>query len=142
MGQLLGRRQQPAERSGAGWGFAAAGSGGGFEGDLVAEGFELADVVALAAFGVDAGVVEVAAQVGVAGVWVGEQVPDDDQDGPADGHHGLLPAAPPRDAPVPLAEEGVGPAGRDGGVAEYPGQVGVAVPGGVLALLLPGGFLD
>src|SRR5215213_2846551 len=33
-------------------------SGGGLEGDLVAERLELADVVALAAFGVDAGVVE------------------------------------------------------------------------------------
>jgi hypothetical protein len=30
------------------------------------------------------GVVEVAAEVGVTGVGVGEQVPDDDQDGPAE----------------------------------------------------------
>ena len=41
----------------------AAGSGGGFEGDLVAQGLELADVVALGAVGVDAGVVEAGAQV-------------------------------------------------------------------------------
>jgi hypothetical protein len=40
-----------------------AGSGGGFEGDLVAEGLELADVVALGAFGTAAGVVEARAQV-------------------------------------------------------------------------------
>jgi hypothetical protein len=33
------------------------------EGDLVAEGFELADVVALGAFSVDAGVVEASAEV-------------------------------------------------------------------------------
>jgi hypothetical protein len=33
-------------------------SGGGLQGDLVAEGFELADVVALLALRVDAGVVE------------------------------------------------------------------------------------
>lgn len=45
------------------------------EGDLVAEGFEVADVVLLAAFGVYAGVVEVAAEVGVAGAGTGEQVP-------------------------------------------------------------------
>jgi hypothetical protein len=56
-----------------------SGSGRGFEGDLVAQGFELADVAALAAFGADAGVVEVAAEVVVAGAGVGEQVPDDDQ---------------------------------------------------------------
>src|SRR5918995_4644136 len=33
-------------------------SGGGFEGDLVAEDLQLADVVALSAFGTDAGVVD------------------------------------------------------------------------------------
>jgi hypothetical protein len=57
-----------------------AGSGGGFEGDLVAEGLELADVVALGAFSVDAGVVEAGAQVMEVGLWVGQQVPGDDQD--------------------------------------------------------------
>ena len=99
-------------------------------------------MVALAAFGVDAGVVEVAAQVVVAGGGVGEQVPDDDQQGPADGHDGFLAAAAAGDAPVPLAQEGVGAARRGGSVAEDPGQVAVAVAGGVLAFLLPGGFLD
>jgi len=69
IGELLGARQRPAERQrsrvqGTG------GSGGWFEGDLVAEGFELADVSLLAAFGVDAGVVVVAAEVGVAGAGV------------------------------------------------------------------------
>src|SRR5437773_1208223 len=59
-------------------------SGGGFEGDLVAEGFELADVVALGAFRTDAGVVEAGAQVVEPYGRVAQQVPDDDQDGPAD----------------------------------------------------------
>lgn len=47
-------------------------SGGWFEGDLVAEGFELADVGAFALFRVHAGGVEVAAEVVVAGAGVGE----------------------------------------------------------------------
>ena len=38
-----------------------AGSGGGVEGDLVAEGLQLADVVALGAFRTDPGVVEAGA---------------------------------------------------------------------------------
>ena len=56
-------------------GIGAGVSGGWFEGDLVAEGFELADVAAFALFRVDAGGVEVAAEVVVAGAGVGEQVP-------------------------------------------------------------------
>jgi hypothetical protein len=42
------------------------------KGDLVAERFELADVVALGALRVDVGVVEAGAQVVEAGVGVGE----------------------------------------------------------------------
>ena len=42
------------------------------KGDLVAERFELADMVALGALWVDAGVVEAGAQVVEAGVGVGE----------------------------------------------------------------------
>ena len=38
----------------------------GFEGDFVSEGFEVADVVSLAAFGVDALLVVAGAEVGVA----------------------------------------------------------------------------
>src|SRR5215218_8030007 len=49
-----------------------AGLGGGLQGDLVAERFELADMVALGALWVDAGVVEAGAQVVEAGVGVGE----------------------------------------------------------------------
>ena len=85
-----------------------------FEEDYVAEGYELADVVAPAAVGIDAGGVEVRAEVGVAGFGVGQQMPDDDQDRPADGGVGFLGAAA-GDAPVPLAQEGVGlPGGRRG----------------------------
>jgi len=83
-------------------------SGGAFEDDGVAEGFELADVLAAKAVGVDAPGVEVRAEVGVAGVGVGEQVPDDDQDGAADGDVGFPGAAAAGDAPVAGAEEAVG----------------------------------
>jgi hypothetical protein len=72
------------------------------QGELAAEGFELADVVALAAFGVDPGVEEITAQVGEAGGGAGEQMPDDHKQGPADGHGGFLAAAAAGDAPVPL----------------------------------------
>jgi hypothetical protein len=46
-------------------------SGGGFEGDFVAEGFELADVVVCLAAVADAGVVKAGAEVGVACGGVG-----------------------------------------------------------------------
>jgi hypothetical protein len=75
------------------------------QGDLVAERLQLADVVALAAVGVGAGVVEAGAQVVEAGIRVRQQVPDDDQDGAADRDDGPLGAAPPRDAPVALARK-------------------------------------
>ena len=74
----------PARRSGAGpssW--VRADSGGGLESDPVAEGLELADVVALGALSVDASVVEAGAQVLEPCGRVGQQMPDDDQDGPA-----------------------------------------------------------
>ena len=83
------------------------GSGGGVKGDLVAEGFELADVVALAAFGVDAGGVVAGAEVAELGGRVRQQVPGDDQDGAAGGDDGTFGAAAAGDAPVPFAEEGV-----------------------------------
>jgi hypothetical protein len=47
----------------------AAGSGGRFEGDLVAQGLELADVVALGALAVVAGVVQASTEVVIAGLW-------------------------------------------------------------------------
>jgi hypothetical protein len=94
---------------------------GGFEGDSVAEVLEFADVVAHLAVEVDAGVVLVGAEVVEAGVLFVEEVPDDDQDGPADGDDCSLLTAPSGDASVALAEESVGAGGRDGGLAQDSG---------------------
>jgi hypothetical protein len=52
-----------------------SGSGGGLEGDLIAKGFELADVVAHTVSGVDAGGVVAGAEVVELGSGVGYQVP-------------------------------------------------------------------
>src|SRR5512142_2921408 len=104
-------------------------SGGLGEGDGVAEGFELADVVAGLAVLVDPAGAVAGAEVVVAGGGVGEQVPDDDQGGAGDGDQGLELAAALDDPPVAFAGEGVGFAGRGGGLAEDPLQVGVAVAG-------------
>ena len=71
--------------------------------------------------GLRAVVVEVRAEVVEARVGVGQQVPDDDQDRAADRDDGLLLPAPAGDAPVALAEEGVGSAGGDRGLAQDPG---------------------
>ena len=57
---------------------------------------------------VPAGVVEVGAEVDGSGLGVGQQVPDDDQDGAADRDDGFLLAAAAGDASVAFAEEGVG----------------------------------
>src|SRR3954463_5096743 len=83
-------------------------SGGRFEGDLVAEGFEVADVFALAAFAAEPVGVEVRAEVVEVGVGVGEQVPDDGQDRAADRDQGLLGPAAAGEASIALAEEGLG----------------------------------
>src|SRR5205085_1869390 len=117
------------------------GSGCGFEGDAIAEGFELANVGSFLAFGVDAFVVEVWSEVDEVGVGLREQMPDDDQHGSTDGHDGCVLTAASGDAPVAFAEEGIGPAGDDGGLTEDFGQVPVAVPGGAVALALARGLL-
>ena len=65
------------------------GFGGGYRGDPVAHGGELGDVVAQLAFGADAQGVVVGPEVVEAGEWVGEQVPDDNQDGAGDRDQGL-----------------------------------------------------
>ena len=93
-------------------------SGCGGEGDGVAEGFELADVAADLAVGVDGGDVVVRAEVVVAGGAVGEQVPDDDEQGAGDGDECFELAAAADQAAVAFAEEGAGFAGGCGGVAE------------------------
>ncbi|MFF4625529.1 hypothetical protein [Nonomuraea jabiensis] len=98
----------------------------------------MADVVAFLALGADAGVVEVGAQVDEASVGVGQQVPDDGEDGAADGDDGSLLAAAAGDAAVAFAEEGVGLARRDCCFAQNPGQIRVAVAGGAPAFLAAG----
>ena len=90
----------------------------GFEGDGVAEGLQLADVVADCLFGVDAVGVVVDAEVVEACGGVGEQVPDDHQDGAGDRDEGLELAAAFDQASVAFAEEGVGLGRCGGGLAE------------------------
>ena len=61
-------------------GLAGGGLGSWVQGDFFAgEAFELADEGALTVRGVGSGVVEVGAEVVVAGLGVGEQMPDDGQ---------------------------------------------------------------
>jgi hypothetical protein len=74
----------------------------------VAECLELVHEVAGLAVAVDAAGVVVGAQVVEAGGGVGEQVPDDHQDGAGYGDQGLTLADAPDQAAVALAEEGVG----------------------------------
>jgi hypothetical protein len=119
-----------------------AGSGSRYQGDPVAQGLQLADVVALGALGVDVGVVKVGAQVVVAQVGVGQQVPDDHQDRAAHRHDRLLGAAAPRDAPMALPQEGIGPPGGHGGLAQHPGQIRVAMPSRGPALSLARRLFD
>jgi hypothetical protein len=92
----------------------------------------LVDVCALLAFGVDLLVVEVGPEVVVARLRVGQQMPDDYEDGAADGDDRLLAAAAAGDAPIAFAEEGVGPAGGDRSLTDDLGQVAVAVPGALV----------
>lgn len=84
----------------------------------------------------------VGAEVGECGLFVGQQVPDDDQDGPADGDDGFLLSSASGDAAVAFAEESVGSGRADSGLAQNPGQVAIAVSGRAGAFLLPSGFLD
>ena len=72
-----------------------------------------------------------------AGGGVGEQVPDDDQDGAGDRDQGFELAAAFDEAPVALAEEGVGLGGGGGGLAEHAFEVGVAFAGLAASVLGP-----
>jgi hypothetical protein len=109
-------------------------SGGGLQGDLVAEGVQRVDVVADGALGAAASVIVVGSEVGEGGVLVAEQVPDDDQDGAADGDDRFLLPAAPGDPAVAFAEERGCAGDADGGFAQSSGQVPVAVAGGPVAL--------
>lgn len=66
------------------------GSGGGGNGDVAVwvEGAELVQEAAGPAVGVGLAGVPDGAEVGVAGLGIGEQVPDDDEDGASDGAPG------------------------------------------------------
>src|SRR5262252_8037094 len=88
--------------------WSAVGLGGLGDGDGVAEGLELADVIAGLAVLVGSGLVVAGSEVVVAGGGVVEQVPDDDQDGAGGGGLGAGGAAAAGEAPVAFAEEGAG----------------------------------
>ncbi len=103
------------------------GSGGLGDGDLEAEGLDLADVVTDLPVGVGPALVVAGAEVGVPGLGVLEQVPDDDQDGAGDGDLGFGLAAAAGDPPVALAGEGGGAGGAGGGLAEVAAQPAVAL---------------
>src|SRR5215469_450801 len=107
--------------------WSAVGLGGLGDGDGVAEGFELADVVAGLAALVGSGLVVAGSELVVAGGGVAEQVPDDGQDGAGDGDLGAGGATAAGDAPVAFAEEGVGAGGGYGGLAQVAAQPGVAL---------------
>ena len=92
------------------------GSGGGGEGDLVAEGPQLVKVAAGAASAVGLAEVPVEAEVLVAGGRVGQQVPDDHQDGAGDRYLGPGAADAAGEPAVALAEEGGGAGGAEGGL--------------------------
>src|SRR5579875_3111435 len=108
----------------------------GCEGDGQAEGLELADVVADLAIPADVVVVMTGSEVAEASAAVGEQVEDDDQDGAGDGGQGLALAAAFDQAAVAGAEEGIGPGGGGGDLAEDAVEPGVS-----LASLAGGGLL-
>src|SRR3954471_18688948 len=65
------------------------GSGRRLQGDGVAEGFELPDQAVDLPGGVDAAVVEVRAEILEPGRRVGQQMPDDHENGSRDGDQGL-----------------------------------------------------
>ena len=88
----------------------------GSEGDGVAEGLQLADVVAFLGVRVEVFGEVVASEISEPGVVGSEEVPDDDQDRAPDRDKGAFLASPFGDAPIPGTEEGVGSGGRDGGL--------------------------
>jgi hypothetical protein len=75
----------------------------------------------------------VGAEVVEAGVGVGEQVPDDHQHGAADRDDRFLLTSSTHEASVTGAEEGVGPACSDHGLAQSSGEVAVPVSGRAVA---------
>src|SRR5207245_10576809 len=72
----------------------------------------------------------VGAEVGEVGGGVRQQVPDDGEDGVADGDQGAFLAAAPDDALIAGCEEGAGADGSGGGFAEGAAEPWVALAGG------------
>jgi hypothetical protein len=107
------------------WRYVVEGSGGGFEGDAVAHGVELGDVVAHAAFDDDTAVVVVGSEAIEPGKGVSEQVPDDDHYRAGDRDQGFELAAALDDAPLALAQEALSARDRGSGLAERAFQVRV-----------------
>jgi hypothetical protein len=71
----------------------------------------------------------VATQVGEMGGGVGEQVPGDGEQGVTDGDQGALLTAAPDDPLVAGGQEGLGPGGAGGGLAEDAAEPRVALAG-------------
>ena len=84
----------------------------------MAEGLELVDEASGSAAFVEAVGVVVGAEVAEPGGGVGQQMPDDPQDGAGDGDEGFLLAAAFDQSPVAFAEEGVGFRGCGGDLPE------------------------
>ena len=108
------------------------------QGDGLAEGFQLPDEVTDLAALVDPGHVVVRSEVVEAGGGIGQQVPDDGEDGAGDRDEGLELASAFDDAPVAFAEEGAGLGCRGGGLAEQALEVRVAFAGLAGAVSGPG----
>lgn len=98
---------------------------------------QLGDVVADLALGHDASGVVVGSEVVKPGGGIGEQLPDDHQDGASDRDEGFKLAAAFDDAPVALPQEGVGFGGGIGGLAERALQIRVSLAGAPAALHRP-----
>lgn len=118
------------------------GSGCWGEGDGVAEGFELANVVASLAVRVDVAGEVIGTEIGEDRVLVVQEMPDNDQDGAADSDNGAFLASSSGDAPVAFTEEGARAADADCGFAEDAGEVAVAVSGGAVAFGFAGRGVD
>src|ERR1700742_4719594 len=111
------------------WSGAVPGLGGCLgDGHLEAEGLQLAEVAADLLVAVGFLLVPAGSEVGVAGLWVVQQVPDDDQDRAGDRAPGPGAAEPPRQAAEPLAEERAGACRAVGGLGAVAAQVGVPLP--------------
>jgi hypothetical protein len=115
--------------------------GGGFDGDLVSEGFEFADESTFAGVGaIDAGGEIVRAEVAVGG-GLGEHMPNDHNQGMRGGGGGLLPALG-AEAAVEAAElrahVGTGPTGGPGALGEQRAEFLAALAGSTRAVLAGG----